>query len=153
MQQTQTPVDFEAFNAALDDFMRAQRRARGRFNRTPAVPELSLSQYLLLEPLATAGEALPVGELAEAAGVAPPSATRMLDGLERRGLVERVRWTGDRRVVRVTVTEEGAALVRAKAARMHDARRDVFERLTPAERRSAARLLQSLAAAIEELHP
>ena len=51
--------------------------------------ELSLSQYHLLEPLID-GERLATCELALAAGVSAPTATRMLSGLEREGLVERV---------------------------------------------------------------
>src|SRR4051812_50096059 len=75
-----------AFAAALDDFRRASGRARGRL---AAEGDLTLSQYHLLEPLLDAEEALGVGELACAAGVSAPTATRMLSGLERAALVER----------------------------------------------------------------
>src|SRR6266480_54968 len=90
--------DVEAFTAGLDDFLRALRTARGRFNRAPAVPELSASQFHLLEPLATSGGPLPISALADAAAVAAPTASRMLDGLVRRGIAERSRPDeGDRR--------------------------------------------------------
>ena len=107
-------TELETFAEAMDEFLRAARRARGRLNRTPVVPELSASQFHLLEPLLRAPEALCVGELADAAGVTPPSATRMLDGLQERGLVARVRASDDRRVVRVPITPEGAELVARK---------------------------------------
>lgn len=139
--------DFEAFAAALDDFMRSIRRARGRF---AGESELSLPQFQLLEPLA-GGEALPVGAIAEAADVSAPTATRMLDGLEARGFVARVRGTEDRRVVKVAITDEGLAAVRHKRARILAKRAAVFERLSPGERREAARLLRSLAEAVEDL--
>jgi DNA-binding MarR family transcriptional regulator len=151
--QTTTRADVEAFTAALDDFWRATRRARGRYNRSQGANELTLSQLHLLDPLARAADPVPVGELAEIAGVSAPSATRMLDGLERRGLVERERCFRDRRIVRAAITPEGARLVAAKRARIHSAREAIFDQLSPAERRSAARLLGSLAAAIDELHP
>jgi DNA-binding MarR family transcriptional regulator len=152
---TQVPRgDVEAFNAGLDDFLRALRTARGRFNRAPLVPELSASQFHLLEPLATSGGPLPMGALADAADVAPPTASRMLDGLVKRGIAERTRSEeGDRRLVEVTLTAEGRKLVAAKRARIAQAREEVFHRLSPSERRAAARLLHSLAAAIDELHP
>ena len=51
--------------------------------------ELSLSQFHLLEPLRTADAPLGVGELAAAAEVSAPTATRMLATLERDGLIER----------------------------------------------------------------
>ena len=151
---TTSRPEVEAFSAALSDFMRAVRTARGRFNRAPAVPELSASQFNLLEPLATGAGSLPVHALADAAGVAPPTATRMLDTLVRRGFAERTRSPkGDRRRVEITLTAEGRRLVAAKRARINEARREVFDRLSPGERRAAARLLHSLAAAIDDLHP
>lgn len=146
--------DVEAFNAGLDDFLRALRTARGRFNRAPVVPELSASQFHLLEPLATSGGPLTTCALADAADVAPPTASRMLDGLVKRGIAERIRSDeGDRRLVEVTLTAEGRKLVAAKRTRIAQAREEVFHRLSPSERRAAARLLHSLAAAIDELHP
>jgi DNA-binding MarR family transcriptional regulator len=152
---TQVPRgDVEAFIAGLDDFLRALRTARGRFNRAPVVPELSASQFHLLEPLATSGGPLPTCALADAADVAPPTASRMLDGLVKRGIAERTRSDqGDRRLVEVTLTAEGHKLVAAKRAHIAQAREEVFHRLSPSERRAAARLLHSLAAAIDELHP
>ena len=146
--------EVEAFTAGLDDFLRALRTARGRFNRAPVVPELSASQLHLLEPLATSSESLPMCALADAAGVAPPTASRMLDGLVKRGIAERSRPDeGDRRRVEVTLTAEGRRLVAAKRARIAETREMVFHRLSPSERRAAARLLHSLAAAIDDLHP
>ena len=53
----------------------------------------------------------------------------------------------------VTLTAEGRKLVAAKRARIAQARKEVFHRLSPSERRAAARLLHSLAAAIDDLHP
>ena len=146
--------EVEAFTAGLDDFLRALRTARGRFNRAPAVPELSVSQFHLLEPLAVGRGPLPICALADAADVAPPTASRMLNGLVRRGIVERTRPDeGDRRRVEVTLTAGGRKLVAAKRARIAQARDEVFHRLSPSERRAAARLLHSLAAAIDDLHP
>ena len=75
-----------AFAAALDDFRRASGRARGRL---AGDGDLTLSQYHMLEPLLSAEAPLGVGELACAAGVSAPTATRMLAGLERDALVER----------------------------------------------------------------
>lgn len=146
--------EVEAFGAAIDDFMRAVQSARGRFNRAPAVPELSLSQFHLLAPLASSDGPLPTCALADAAAVAPPTATRMLDGLVKRGFATRTRPAGgDRRRVEVTLTDEGRELVETKRARILESRATLFERLSPSERKAAARLLHSLAAAVDELRP
>jgi MarR family transcriptional regulator, organic hydroperoxide resistance regulator len=144
-------AQLQAFNDALDDFMRAVRRARGRLMVEGKPGELSLSQYHLLDPLERVGEALPVGELAVQAGVSPPTATRMLDALERDGLVARRRQVSDRRLVHVEVTDDGRRAVAAKRRRIASRRAQVYGSLSPAERRQAARILSGLAAAMEEL--
>ena len=137
-----------AFAAALDDFRRASGRARGRL---AADGDLTLSQYHQLEPLLAAEGPLGVGELACAAGVSAPTATRMLAGLERDELVERRGCTRDRRVVRIALTDEGAERMTRKRDRIERRHEELFRSLEPGERAQAARLLERLAAAIEGL--
>jgi DNA-binding MarR family transcriptional regulator len=149
--KTKTASDLEAFKEALDEFMRAVRRARGRFIVEGAQDELSLSQYHHLDPLERADEPLAVGEVAVQAGVAPPTATRMLDSLERDGYVVRERQAGDRRLVHVRITDEGRRAVKAKRARSAAKRAEVFSSLPPAERKQAARVLSRLAEAMDHL--
>jgi len=141
------PPDLDAFVTAFDDFVRAAKRARARVE-----PEavLTPSQLDLLGPLADGG-ILGLRELARAAGVSAPTATRMVDGLQARGLVSRERCADDRRAVRVAVTPEGAAAVAESRERLQARRRALFERLDPQERQAAARVLARLATAYEEL--
>src|SRR3954449_1942286 len=131
--------------------MRAVRRARGRLIARGERDSLSLSQYQLLDPLERAAEPLPVGEVAVAAGISAPTATRMLDNLEREGLVVRERREGDRRLVHVCLTADGRRAIKAKRDRMAVKRQQVFESLPRAERAQAARVLARLAAAVDEL--
>jgi MarR family transcriptional regulator, organic hydroperoxide resistance regulator len=142
-----TTTEQEAFSSALLDFLRATRRMRGRIGDEG---ELSLSQYQLLEPLID-GERLATCELALAAEVSAPTATRMLTGLERDGLVARAPCSVDRRVVHIALTDDGRARVLAKRARGEARRAEIFASLSPGERREAARLLERLAAAVEGL--
>jgi MarR family transcriptional regulator, organic hydroperoxide resistance regulator len=137
----------DAFSTALLDFLRATRRVRGRLGDSE---ELSLSQYHLLEPLIE-GERLAICELALAAGVSAPTATRMLTGLERAGLVERVPCDADRRVVHVVLTDEGRDRVLAARARGEQRRAEIFASLSAGERREAVRLLERLAEAVDGL--
>jgi MarR family transcriptional regulator, organic hydroperoxide resistance regulator len=139
----------EAFERAWNDFFAAVRRARGRAARDPRLG-LSLAQYQVISPLEEAGE-LPVGEIACAAGIATPTATRMLDALARDGVVERRRTSVDRRVVTVRLTGKGRRLVRAKRKIVAEKRRRAYESLSPRERRDAVALLGRLAEVIEEL--
>jgi DNA-binding MarR family transcriptional regulator len=112
--------------------------------------ELTLSQYQLLEPL-IGGERLATCELALVAGVSAPTATRMLTGLEREGLIERVPSDADRRVVHVNLTDDGRDRVLAARARGEARRAEIFASLSAGERREAARLLERLADAVEGL--
>jgi DNA-binding MarR family transcriptional regulator len=144
--RTTQSSEVAAFAAALDDFRRASGRARGRL---AGEGDLTLSQYHLLEPLLSAEAPLGVGELACAAGVSAPTATRMLAGLERDALVERRGCTRDRRVVRIALTASGAERMTRKRARIEARHEELFRSLEPGERAQAARLLERLAAAIE----
>jgi MarR family transcriptional regulator, organic hydroperoxide resistance regulator len=101
----------EQFARSFKAAMAAVRRLRGRETHRPG--ELSYAQYGLLFSLA-AGGALSAGELALAADISPASATQMLDGLERAGLVERVRSGEDRRVVLTSLTQRGGEVVEAR---------------------------------------
>jgi MarR family transcriptional regulator, organic hydroperoxide resistance regulator len=142
-----TVTEQDAFSTALLEFLRATRRVRGRLGDSD---ELSLSQYHLLEPLIE-GERLAICELALAAGVSAPTATRMLNGLEREGLIERVPCDADRRVVHVVLTDEGRDRVLAASARGEQRRAEIFASLSAGERREAVRLLERLAEAVEGL--
>lgn len=54
---------------------------------------------------------LPVSRLAEWLGIGAPNATGLLDRMEQRGIVERVRDAEDRRVVLARMTDSGRAAV------------------------------------------
>lgn len=103
----------EQFAHSFKTAMAALRRLRGRETHRPG--ELSYAQYGLLFSLA-AGGALSAGELALAADVSPASATQMLDGLEKAGLVERARSGQDKRVVLTSLTARGRQVVEARRA-------------------------------------
>jgi DNA-binding MarR family transcriptional regulator len=139
----------EAFERAWDDFFAATRRARGRAARDRS-GGLSLAQYQLLAPVEAGGE-LPCGEIALAAGVASPTATRMLDSLARDGIVVREHSESDRRVVTVRLTPKGARLVREKGELVSAKRREIYLSLTNQEREQATVLLGRLAEAVEQL--
>ena len=91
------------------------------------------------------------GELAEAAGIAAPTASRMIDSLERAGIVTRRHSTEDRRAVTVALTTEGRKQYEHKRA-LHEAKRaELFVSLSDAERENAEHLLRRLAGLIEEM--
>jgi DNA-binding MarR family transcriptional regulator len=145
------PAATDQFAAAWERFFRTTRRLRSRAGKQP-LEGLSLPQYHLLEALRGEAE-LTVGVLAEAAGVAPPTATRMLDCLARDGYVSRRHSEEDRRSVLVSLTPSGRVAVQAAHEQISAWRRRVFESLEPAEREQAAALLTRLSEAMEEQTP
>ncbi len=74
--------------------------------------DLSLSQYNVLRILRGAGpEGATCGQVIERMIQRDPDVTRLLDRLEKRGLIGRGRDARDRRVVRTYITEAGLALL------------------------------------------
>jgi len=135
------------FVTAFDALAQAVRRARGA---TAANGNLTLSQYALLEGL-TDRPAARVQELAGDAGVTPSTATRILDALERRGVVRRARSLDDRRAVSVSLTDFGQQLLEDQQGWLRGRQRAFFASLPTAEQELAPDLLVRLAALIDEL--
>jgi DNA-binding MarR family transcriptional regulator len=133
----------EDFLAAFDSFTRAVRRARGASGAGAEHP-LTLSQYSLLAPLTEKPEAR-IGELAEEAGITASTATRILDALERRGFVSRIRAPSDRRAVAVKLTPRGRAILRRQDEWVRGLQRSFYGALGPRERELAPELLRRLA--------
>lgn len=128
--------------------MLALRRsqARGQSDRGG----LTLAQYYLMAQL-RGGGALPVSQLAEAAGIAAPTATRLVDGLERAALLQRARSDSDRRSVLVSLTDRGREVLRRKEQELTARRVTIYKRLKPEERRQSEQLLRHLAEVIDRL--
>jgi DNA-binding MarR family transcriptional regulator len=74
--------------------------------------DLSPTQYNILRILRGAGaDGLSCGEVGERMITRDPDITRLLDRMERRGLISRTRERSDRRVVRVRITRAALDLV------------------------------------------
>jgi DNA-binding MarR family transcriptional regulator len=141
-------TDADRFAAAWDQFVLALRRSQARGQT--ARDELTLAQYYVLAQLKEQ-ETLAVCQLAEGAAIAPPTATRLIDGLERAGLVGRSHSQSDRRTVLVSLTDAGRQALKRKQAQIARRRRTIYERLEPEERRQSERLLHHLAEIMEQL--
>jgi DNA-binding MarR family transcriptional regulator len=73
--------------------------------------DISSTQYNVLRILRGSPEGLPCGEIANRMITRDPDITRLLDRLEKRGLISRCRQTKDRRMVMVRITPEGLKLL------------------------------------------
>jgi MarR family transcriptional regulator, organic hydroperoxide resistance regulator len=147
--EMQAPARHLEFGVVLEDLIRAVLKASGR-----GVPggetELTLSQYFVMD--AMADEALTVSEVARAARVAVPTATRSLRALETRGFVDRQRNDDeDRRLVTVALTPSGRAVLDEKRTWVHERQREIFDGLTEAEQETVIGALSAIAHNIDEL--
>jgi DNA-binding MarR family transcriptional regulator len=105
---------------------------------------LTFGEYDVLLRLARALEGtLRMTELAQRVMISPSGLTRVVDGLERKKLVERGRDAQDARVVRTRLTEQGRDKVR-KAAKTHlrGIREHFTGKLSQAQLRAVASSLQ-----------
>src|SRR6202047_3272547 len=69
--------------------------------------DISSTQYNVLRILRGSPEGLPCGEIANRMITRDPDITRLLDRLEKRGLIARSRETKDRRTVMARIAPEG----------------------------------------------
>jgi DNA-binding MarR family transcriptional regulator len=73
--------------------------------------DLSSNQYNVLRILRGSPGGLPCGEIASRMITRDPDITRLLDRLEKRGLISRCRETKDRRMVMARITPDGLKLL------------------------------------------
>jgi DNA-binding MarR family transcriptional regulator len=113
--------------------------------------DLTPQQYNALRLLrAEHPDGLPTLTLAARLVSRAPDITRMLDKLERRGLIARVRPAENRRVVRVAITDTGLGLLKELAGPLRDCHARQLGHLTPEQRRELVELLRAARAPHEE---
>lgn len=105
--------------------------------------ELSTTQYNVLRILRGAKEALPCGEIATRMITRDPDITRLLDRMEKRGLIARSRETKDRRIVLTRITPEGLEVLADLDAPVQNAHRAQLGHLGPRRLRKLAELLRT----------
>jgi DNA-binding MarR family transcriptional regulator len=88
---------------------------------------------------------LPMAALAAAEQLQPPTVTRLVRGLEREGLVERVRDAQDRRVLRVRATARGRQLLEEGRRRRVAHLAAALDALPAADRKLLARAAELIA--------
>lgn len=113
---------------------------------------VSLSQYNVLRILRGAGpEGLPCGEIADRMVQRDPDITRLVDRLEKRGVVVRERETRDRRVVRVKITDVGLRTLKELDRPVRDAVEGNLGHLGQRRLRDLVTLLESIREGMEAI--
>jgi DNA-binding MarR family transcriptional regulator len=96
--------------AFLDLLRTTDMLSRGLVRILKAV-DVSATQYNVLRILRGSPAGLPCGEIGNRMITRDPDVTRLLDRLERRGLISRCRETEDRRTVMARITPDGLKLL------------------------------------------
>jgi DNA-binding MarR family transcriptional regulator len=110
--------------------------------------ELGFVEWMALK-LVHDGVATNAGELARDIGINTGATTRLIDGLEANGLIERDRSCADRRVVRLRLTRAGTAKQREKIPLMVASWNELLAGFEQAEANRLIALLGKLLDAME----
>ncbi|MGI9628523.1 MAG: MarR family winged helix-turn-helix transcriptional regulator [Longimicrobiales bacterium] len=118
---------------ALVAVLAAGGRLRRQLGSVLEAEGLSASQYNVLRILRGAGEPLPIMTIRDRMMDPEPSITRLVDRLEKKGLITRHRREDDRRCVECQLTKDGIALLASLDEPVDKADRHLMKRLTTAE--------------------
>lgn len=107
--------------------------------------ELTGTQYNVLRILRGAGpEGLPCRGIGDRMITHDPDITRLLDRMEKRGLITRERQKDDRRVVKTRITPHGLALLKPLDQPMRDLHKRQFRHLAAARLKTLCDLLEEI---------
>ncbi|MFI6578490.1 MarR family winged helix-turn-helix transcriptional regulator [Nocardiopsis sp. NPDC050513] len=148
------PHDPEPPDAGLEEFQRAwtelinaavHARSRGGHGHE----ELTLTQALLMETVRGMRDPS-VGAVARVVGVSSPSATRMIQQLERKGMMARRRSPRDERSTVVGLTEEGERVLAVRRTALERKQRQMYAAIRPSLRPQVLMILRDLREAIDD---
>ena len=127
-------------SSIMPDLMRQfLRRQSGALARGKiSVPQMAIMQLLLKEKICT------MTDISEHLGITMAAATGLADRLVAAKLVQRSGHLKDRRIVNITLTEKGKAIVQDARRQMEKVTEDVFGKLTDEERKNYLHIVEKL---------
>jgi len=136
----------------VDDYLpallaQASQLISGEFHRVVTAHGFSVSEWRVLATLA-GNEPMSIGRVAQITTIKQPTATRLLDRMEAKGLVQRLEKDGDRRFTLVAITTDGSRMV----ARLIPLAREHEQRVLEPFGLQRAEDLKSTLRSIVELH-
>ncbi|MGA1193910.1 MAG: MarR family winged helix-turn-helix transcriptional regulator [Kiritimatiellia bacterium] len=140
--------EIAALNATIC-LMRAANTLQAHMASLRTQDGMTMSQFAVLEALFHLGP-LCQNELAEKLLVSGPNITRVIDLLERDGLVERVRSRQDRRYIMITLTERGHTKIGEVFPRHVEELLEAFSAMSPSEQEDLRELCKKLGTSILE---
>jgi DNA-binding MarR family transcriptional regulator len=123
------------------EILRAADRVKRSAVQVIAPHGLTLSQYNALRILRGAPEGLSTMEVCQRLLERSPGITRIIDGLVKKGLVQRAPHPSDRRSILCTITDAGRKLADALDEPIDRSDRELTRGLAPTEVKQLAELL------------
>ncbi|MDN3493272.1 MarR family winged helix-turn-helix transcriptional regulator [Winogradskyella bathintestinalis] len=102
---------------------------------------ISPQQYNILRILKGAGEPIKVQTIKDRMLERSPNATRLMDKLSAKNYIERLSSEQDRRVVKITITKQGLALLESIPKHLN---KDLLQNLTESEAEQLSNLLDKM---------
>jgi DNA-binding MarR family transcriptional regulator len=134
--------------AAFLDLLRTTDLLSRGLVRVLKTEDLSATQYNVLRILRGSPDGLLCGEIANRMITRDPDITRLLDRLEKRGLISRRRETKDRRMVMARITREGLKLLARLDEPVEEAHRKQLGHLGRERLRALSELLHAARTAV-----
>jgi DNA-binding MarR family transcriptional regulator len=135
-------------SAEQEAFLSVQRTAEHLRRRSVGVLKpwgLSMTQYNVLRILRGVGkQGLPCSEIGERMVTEDSDITRLLDRLEKKGLIERARSARDRRVVTARATRKALQLLSRLDAPVRDSAKQLMAGLSAQELETLSAILERL---------
>jgi DNA-binding MarR family transcriptional regulator len=142
--------DSDAAVAIVSDLAALFRRQRRGLARNWCLGSVSMTHLHVLMLLDSDGPQ-PMGRLADALLCSLPNATGIIDRMVERGLVERVRDDGDRRLVRVSLAPRGRETLDEFEMVRQQQLLGILGAMSPQERRVCAEAFRAMREAAERL--
>ncbi|MFG2193974.1 MarR family winged helix-turn-helix transcriptional regulator [Streptomyces sp. NPDC048639] len=147
MRSPQDGPGTDADGALAEQLLRLTRRMHRAQKRHLEPLGLTPAQSRLLRTVTQFPEPPRMADLAERLEVVPRAVTTLVDALEANGAVRRVPDPANRRVVRIEVTDEGRATLKALRTARRAAAEDILAPLSTEQRAALGELLADLTCA------
>ena len=130
--------------ATLEDLVLTFRRKIIDVCRKEGLPyDLTLSQAEIVRYVGKAGKGT-MKDIASHLKITPPSATAMIDELEKKDVVLRKADLADRRIVSITLTAKAHKIYSAMQKHKETVLNEMLSRLSPTEKKSLERIITIL---------
>lgn len=122
-----------------------------RFRTENGIPhtEFHVLQYLVCREDRTEG--VSIADLTEHVQISKPAVSQLINSMEEKGLVERVTTKKDRRVVLVTITDAGVALMQEKRKGMNAKIEAILEKMGDEDAAAFLKLFDKFAQIMSEI--